>query len=64
MRADSPIIKIIVAKESDIRHENTCIDVKSVIDIEVIAGVGFRNIAVSIAQVPLTHCGAGLQVFS
>src|ERR1700730_5943324 len=59
-RLIGPIIELVVAEEADIRQEDTGIDIYAVQSIEVVAGVGFREIAVRVVQIPLPACWAGV----
>src|SRR5450432_45605 len=56
----SPIVEVVIAKETDVRYEYTGIDVEAVIDIEVVAAICLRHILVGTADVPLSHRGAGI----
>src|ERR1022692_2984823 len=48
-----PIIVIVVTEETDVRHEDSCVDIESVLHVEVIPAVGFGYILVSILEIPL-----------
>src|ERR1700730_9084332 len=52
-RLVSPIVKLVVSEETDIRHEDTGIGVDSVEGIEMISTVCFGEIAVRVIQIPL-----------
>src|ERR1700676_396748 len=52
-RLIGPIIELVVTEQTDIRHEDTGINVDSVESIKVISTVCFRQITVRVIQVPL-----------
>jgi hypothetical protein len=43
-----PIIKVVIAEQTYVQHENSSVDIDSVQGIDVVAAVRFRDIAVSI----------------
>src|SRR5580658_6065602 len=50
----SPIIEVVITKQSNIRNEDTRVDVQAVGNIPVISAPSLGNVPVSIGQVPLT----------
>ncbi len=59
-RLVGPVIEVVIAEESDVRHKDSGIDVDSVQRVEVVSAIRFRNIAIGVGQVPLPACGAGI----
>src|ERR1700730_7507433 len=55
-----PIVELVVTEETDIRHEDTGINIDSVQGVEMISTVRFRQITVGIVQIPLPACRAGV----
>src|SRR5271165_5167202 len=55
-----PIVEVVVAKQTDVRHENSCVDVEPMVHIEVIPAPGFREVPVSVVEVPLANACAGV----
>src|SRR5262249_15770815 len=43
-----------------IRNKNSSVDIKAVVHVEVITGIGFRKIFVGTTQVPLTASKTGI----
>ena len=48
-----PVIEVVVAEQTDIRHEDSGVNVHSMHPVNVVAAVRFRKIAIRIGQVPL-----------
>src|SRR5579864_311454 len=59
-RLVSPVIEIIVTEQADIRHEDSCVDIESVIDVEVVPAIRLGNVLVSATEVPLANPEAGV----
>src|SRR5271154_6449671 len=59
-RLVSPIIVIIVTEQANIRHEDSRVDIESVIDIEVVSAERLRNVLVCATEVPLANPEAGV----
>src|SRR4029077_295066 len=55
-----PVVKVVEAEETDIRQEDSSVDINSVQCIEVVAAVCLGKIAVSIGKVPLAARRAGV----
>ena len=56
----SPVVKVVVAEQPDVRHEDPGIHVDAVQHIEVISAIGFGKVAVGVGQIPLAAPGAGI----
>src|SRR6185369_8568059 len=59
-RLIGPVIKVVVAEESDVRHEYSGIDVDPVQGVEVVSAVGFGQITICVVQVPLATRGTSV----
>src|ERR1700688_947308 len=59
-RLIGPIIELVVTEETDIRQEDTGINVYAVQSIEMVSSVRFREIAICVVQIPLPASGAGI----
>src|SRR5208282_4370050 len=55
-----PVIEVVIAEEANIRHEDSRVEVDPMQSVEVISAIGFRNVAVSISEIPLSTRGAGV----
>ena len=55
-----PVVKVVVTEQAHVRQEDSRIDIDTVQSIEVISTVSFRNVAVSVVEVPLPTRGAGV----
>src|SRR5450755_1698082 len=55
-----PIIKVVVAEQSDVRHENSSVHIDSVHRIEVVTAVSLRKVTVCAIEVPLPSRRAGV----
>src|ERR1700730_12180289 len=53
-----PVVEIVITEEPDVRHEDSSVDVKPVIYVEMVTAPGFRDVFVSIAKIPLADSGA------
>ena len=49
-----PVIEVVVAEQADVGHENSRVDVDPVQRVNVIAAVGFCQVAVRIVDIPLS----------
>src|ERR1700677_119270 len=59
-RLVSPVIKIVVAEQADVGHEDPRVHIHPVQYVEVISAVRFRYVAVSVGKIPLTVSHAGV----
>src|SRR5271156_2583805 len=59
-RLISPIVKMVVTEQANVGHENSSVDVQPVLNIKVVTAVGFRDVAVSVAKIPLANAGTGV----
>src|SRR6476661_5654438 len=60
----SPVIEVVVAEETDVRHKNPGVDVDSVKCIDVVSTVCLGDVPVRLVQVPLPAARAGIIAFN
>src|ERR1017187_4987286 len=59
-RLVGPVIEVVVTEQANVRDKNPGIDVEPMADVEVVAAPGFRDVAVSVAEVPLADTRAAV----
>ena len=62
-RLIGPVIEVVITEQADVGDEDTGVDVESVMHVEVVSAVGFRNVFVSGADIPLADRGAGVVAY-
>src|SRR6202011_3726962 len=56
-RLVDPVIEVVVTEETNVGHENSCVDIEPVVHVEMVSTVCFREVFVGIADVPLADPG-------
>ncbi len=59
-RLISPVLEVVVREQSDVRHEDSHVEIDATQDVPVISAVRFAQIAEGIAQVELPPVGAAV----
>src|SRR5208282_4155935 len=59
-RLISPVIGVLITEQTDVRQENSCVDVDSVQSVDVVAAIGLCDIAIGSVEVPLALRRAGI----
>src|SRR5690348_1041328 len=59
-----PVVKVVIAEQPDVGHENAGINVDAVHHAKMVSTIGFRNVAVSSVKIPLSTRRAGIVAWS
>ena len=59
-RLVSPVVKVVVAEQADVRQENARIDIDPIQGVDVVAAVGLCQITVRSVQIPLALGRTGI----
>src|ERR1017187_7994317 len=59
-RLVGPVVEVVVAEQANVRHEDSRVDVQSVVHVEVVPAPRLRDVFVSIANIPLADPGAAI----